>query len=121
MVTWDDIVAIDRRVAAIASSATNLVASGDENREFPDAVYTEAKRYLNALVGFGRGGSPVPSSPGNREDYGSVFAPVLRHRVPTTTPDQERILRTMDAYQVVCTHLYDQLCEAYDWRHRWAA
>lgn len=119
MNAWDDIVAIDRRIAAITSRAVNLVATGDENREFPDAVYTEAKRYLKALVGFGRGQPPVPSSPGYRDEYGALFGAVLADPAPMVTAEQDRMLRHPDVYQLVCTQVYDRLCATYDRRHGW--
>lgn len=121
MTTWNDIIDIDGRVAQIADASVNLVAVGEQHRDFPDAVYTEAKRYLNALVGFGRGGAVTPSRLGYRDDYSAPLSTPLDRPAPAVTTEQDRMLRHPDTYQLVCTHVYDRLCQMYDWRHRWAA
>lgn len=117
MATWNEITEADPRIGRIAEAAEQVVAAGDEHRDHPDAVYTTAKRYLGTLVGVSRG-REVTARPGDRADLERTFAPIIAQPEPVTDDRVRRLLAGSPAYQVVCTHLHDRLCELYDRRHR---
>lgn len=119
MTTWNEIIEADPRIGQLADAAERVVATGDEHRDYPDAVYTEAKRYLSVLVGRVRG-QEVARGRDGRWAGEHAFADIVTRPAPMTDDRTETMLGSSQAYEVVCTRIYDRLCELYDRRHRWS-
>lgn len=119
MATWNDLVEADYRIGRIADAAERVVAEGDQHRDNADVIYTQAKRHLASLVGAFRGRKEVPPLRDGRPDLARTFAKIVAQPPPAVDPRTDNLLRSPDIYQLACTHVYDRLCQLYDWRHGW--
>lgn len=113
MTTWDEIVRADPRVGRLGQAAVEAVRYGDPHYDFPDAVYTDVKRYVDALVAAGRGGAVKLRGDGRSRPYEREFEAVVAAPAPILTTAAAELLASFHTHQVVCTHIHDRLCEVY--------
>ncbi|MEU7170346.1 hypothetical protein ABZ949_02495 [Micromonospora tulbaghiae] len=105
MITWEEIINVDPRMAELERLAVQAALTG----VYPDRVYTDAKPYIGALVGWRRGQAPAVVKPNLlQQRYARAIAVVVVGR------DDER-LSSQTAYEVACGQIHDAAVSARQW------
>ncbi|MFJ1539330.1 hypothetical protein ACIODS_12375 [Micromonospora chalcea] len=105
MITWEEIVDVDPRMAELERLAVQAALTG----VYPDPVYTDAKPYIGSLVGWRRGRAPLVVKPSLlQQRFARAVAVVAVGR------DDER-LSSQTAYEVACGQIHDAAVSATQW------
>jgi hypothetical protein len=119
-VGWLNIQELDPRVEALVTVALTAMAQGDPHTHHPDALYSDMKPFLSALLGSGRGHMRVRARHDSPALHEVRFLEVILQPW-TGLAVNDDYLHSQWLFDVACNYILERLAKTYDSLYGFAA